>query len=114
MKTTKRTTSILLLLLAGTFAPVLLAADHMSEEQAKVWSVVAASWEDDSEETGAWPEEYLHPDAQSWGSDWPAPRDAESIANWSRFGDESGETLVRVDDDWKFFSLTGFDLGEDD
>lgn len=79
---------------AVAFTPVAEAAEHMSESESEVWAVVAASWEDETNETGAWPSEYLHEDARGWGAEWPMPRDAESIANWSRFGAESGESLV--------------------
>lgn len=77
-----------------TAAPLALADDHMTAAQAEVWGVVAASWEDETKETGAWPGDYLHPDALGWSAEWPVPRGAESIVKWSRFGAESGETLT--------------------
>ncbi|MDX1625272.1 MAG: hypothetical protein R3323_02055 [Wenzhouxiangellaceae bacterium] len=69
------------------------AMDHWSEAQKSVWDVVSASWEDDAGETGKWPGEYLHELAHSWSAGWPSPRDTVSIASWSRFGDESSDTL---------------------
>lgn len=92
----KKFASISAVLMIGmiAFTPVAQAAGHMSEAESEVWAVVAASWEDETKETGAWPSEYLHDDAHAWGVEWPMPRDAESITNWSRFGAESGENLV--------------------
>lgn len=72
---------------------VALASDHMSEAQAEVWGVVAASWDDETKETGAWPGEYVHEDAHSWGAEWPVPRDAASMTAWSRFGEGYNQTL---------------------
>lgn len=70
-----------------------LANEHMSDEQMEVWEVVAASWEDETNETGAWPGEYVHEDAHSWSTEWPVPRDATSMAAWSRFSEDYNQTL---------------------
>lgn len=94
MKLTLAISAALLVVSVTIFAPSALASDHMSDAQAEVWGVVASSWEDETKETGAWPGEYLHADAHSWGADWPAPRDAGSIVNWARFGAEANETLT--------------------
>lgn len=94
MKSIQCRFAALLAVLVLVCAPYAFADDHMNEAQAEVWSVVAASWDDETKETGAWPGEYLHPDAHSWGSEWPMPRDADSISNWARFGAESGKTLT--------------------
>lgn len=72
---------------------VALASEHMSEAQMEVWGVVASSWEDQTKETGAWPGEYVHEDAHSWSAEWPVPRDATSMAAWSRFGEGHNQTL---------------------
>jgi hypothetical protein len=91
-----RFSSVTALLIFGAvaFIPVAQAAGHMSEAEAEVWAVVAASWEDETNETGAWPSDYLHEDAHGWGAEWPMPRDAASITKWARFGAESGESLA--------------------
>jgi len=66
----------------------------MGEAESEVWAVVAQSWVDETQETGAWPSEYLHEDAHSWGAEWPMPRDAESIVNWARALAAASDTLV--------------------
>lgn len=75
------------------FSGLAFSDGHMSEEQQSVWKTVTDSWADDVAENGKWPTEYVHGDAHSWGATWPAPRGAESIASWSRFDDESSETM---------------------
>jgi hypothetical protein len=84
----------LLLAASAVVIPAAFAAEHMSEAESEVWAVIEASWVDETEETGAWPSEYLHEDAHSWGADWPMPRNAESIVNWARAGASANETLV--------------------
>ncbi|NKI34779.1 SnoaL-like domain-containing protein [Wenzhouxiangella sp. XN79A] len=86
--------SVLLLATSVAFIPATYAAGPMGEDETAVWSVIEASWEDETGETGAWPSEYIHDDAHGWGAEWPMPRDAESLANWSRFGAESGQSLI--------------------
>jgi len=81
-----------LILVAITSSSFVLAAGHMSEDQQGVWKTVTDSWADETAENGKWPSEYVHEDAHSWGATWPAPRDSDSIASWSRFNDESGGT----------------------
>ena len=84
----------LLLAASAVVIPAAFAAEPMSEAESEVWAVVAQSWVDETEETGAWPSEYLHDDAHSWGAEWPMPRDAESIVNWARAGAAASDTLV--------------------
>ena len=86
--------SVLLLATSVAFIPAAHAAGPMGEDETAVWSVIEASWEDETGETGAWPSEYLHEDAHSWGAEWPMPRNADSIVNWARAGAEAYETLV--------------------
>lgn len=90
MKNTIRFLAVFMLI---AFSSVAYSAGHMSDDQKAVWKVVADSWADDVAENGKWPNEYIHEDAHSWGPTWPAPRDAESIASWSRFDSESGDTI---------------------
>jgi len=78
---------------AITLSSLVLAAGHMSEDQQSVWKTVSDSWADEVAENGNWPGQYVHEDAHSWGPSWPAPRGAESIASWSRFNNESSETM---------------------
>jgi len=73
--------------------PAALADDTMDGEAAAVWSVIAESWADETQETGAWPAEYLHADAHAWERGWPAPRSADSIASWSRFAADHRNSL---------------------
>lgn len=75
------------------FAASSWANEHMSADQQAVWDVVAASWVAESSEDGAWPGEFVHASAHSWTAEWPGLRDADSIAAWSRFGQERRETL---------------------
>jgi len=84
-------TIIALCLLGLTSAA--LAANHMSEEEQAVWAVVAASWEAESSEDGSWPGDYMHDSGVSWTDEWPGVRDAESVASWSRFGEQRRQTL---------------------
>jgi hypothetical protein len=70
------------------------ADDHGSDASSEVWDIIEASWVDDAGETGKWPGDYLHDEAYSWSAGYPAPRDADSIAKWSRFMDGSSETLM--------------------
>jgi len=59
----------LLLAASAVVIPAAFASEHMSEAESEVWAVVAQSWVDETEETGAWPSEYLHEDAHSWGAE---------------------------------------------
>jgi|TARA_B110000503_G_scaffold43198_1_gene70689 hypothetical protein len=73
-----------------TFA---MAADW-NKDQAAVWSVVTQSWEDEVAKNGNWPKDYVHKDVVAWGESWPQPREAASIAKWSRFGEKTDTTLI--------------------
>jgi len=65
-----------------------------SESQTEVWSVVAASWEDDAGETGAWPSEYVHDNVVAWGDDAPVPNGKADMERWSGFEDQASDTLI--------------------
>lgn len=85
-----RLAAIAVLASMTTFA---MAADW-SKEQAAVWSVVTQSWEDEVAKNGNWPAKYIHDDVVGWGESWPQPRGAESMAKWTRFGDDANKTLI--------------------
>ena len=70
-----------------------LANDSMSADQQAVWDVVAASWVAESSEDDSWPADFVHESGYGWTAEWPGLRDADSIAAWSRFGQERRETL---------------------
>jgi len=86
----KQTILVLCLLALSSMA---FAANHMSEEEQAVWAVVDASWQAESSEDGSWPGEYIHDRGVSWTAEWPGVRDAESVATWSRFGEQRRQTL---------------------
>lgn len=140
------------------FLSTTLFAAEWDAAQSDVWKVVSNSWVDDVGETGAWPFNYVHGSVVQWDAQWPAPRDANSIARWTRFRDSNSEvkqyelfpqaivvegntavvhysvvmvrqnamgrnvrsvsgtieTLVRTNGDWKYLSLTGFEISSDD
>lgn len=62
--------------------------------QTEVWEAVEQSWVDDVAENGKWPAEYVHDDYVAWGDDMAAPRYRDEAIAWSRFGDQSSETLI--------------------
>lgn len=70
-----------------------MAADW-SKEQGAVWSVVTQSWVDESAKNSNWPNNYVHKDVVAWGESWPQPRNVESMAKWSRFGEQTDTTLI--------------------
>lgn len=154
MKFIRKSALGLAVALSASLSSVAVAQEReWNSEQTEVWGVVAQSWVDDAAENGNWPGEYLHEDALGFSAEWPAPRRAESIVEWSRFGDGrsqtlkyelfpmaisvsgdtavvqysvvsmdqegdseakrtvgyTNETLVRVDGEWKFLSLSGWD-----
>lgn len=85
-----RLATIMALVSMTTFA---MAADW-SKEQTAVWSVVTQSWEDEVAKNGNWPTNYVHKDVVAWGESWPQPRGLESMAKWSRFGEQTDTTLI--------------------
>lgn len=74
------------------FAPTALAAEW-SDEQLGLWQFVEQSWVDDVNETGKWPEEYVHDSVQTWDAGWPTPRGISSMSKWTSFRDSRSEVL---------------------
>ncbi len=73
-------------------APAPIPAQQWSAEQQAVWSMIEEAWRLDMNEED-WVTPYMHDDGVGWGSDIPSPRGKESIGRWSRFGDETTESL---------------------
>jgi hypothetical protein len=65
-----------------------------NDAQSEVWALVEQSWVDDVAENGKWPTDYIHDNYVSWGDGDAAPRYKDSAIAWSRFGDESSNTLM--------------------
>jgi len=65
-----------------------------NDAQTEVWALVEQSWVDDVAENGKWPTDYIHDNYVSWGDGDAAPRYKDSAIAWSRFGDESSNTLM--------------------
>ena len=82
-------------------------AQDWDEDQAELWRFVEESWEDDTGETGKWPDAYVHDNVVSWGPEWPTQRGKESIAKWTRFRDASSEVL-----EYELFPLAVFVEGD--
>ncbi len=79
-----------LIVLASLSAPGLAGWD---EAQTALWNYVQESWKDDAEETGKWPNAYVHDKAVDWGSEWPAPRGKASMNKWTRFRDQHSKVM---------------------
>lgn len=62
--------------------------------QMEVWKVVEQSWVDDAAENGKWPNDYVHDKYVAWGADSGGPVYKDSSIKWSRFVDESYDTLI--------------------
>ena len=60
----------------------------------EVWEVVQQSWVDDTKETGKWPKDYVHDKYVTWGAESGGPVYKDASIKWSRFGDESNDTLI--------------------
>ncbi|MFT4993360.1 MAG: hypothetical protein ACI965_000379 [Paraglaciecola sp.] len=65
-----------------------------NDAQMQVWKVVEQSWVDDVAENGNWPKDYVHDKYVSWGADSGGPVYKDASIKWSRFGDESNDTLI--------------------
>jgi len=65
-----------------------------NDAQSEVWALVEQSWVDDVAENGKWPAEYILDKYVAWGDGSAAPRYKDATIAWSRFGDESSETLM--------------------
>ena len=91
MNTVTRLTTIAALLLSlGANAQM----PEWSDVQTEVWGVVSASWEDDVAENGKWPGDYTHENYATIGADAVVPRMRDDAIRWSKFGDESNQTLI--------------------
>lgn len=84
----------------GAIAACLFAVSAFAQQpswndaQSEVWALVEQSWVDDVAENGKWPADYVHDKYVSWGDGIAAPRYKDSAIAWSRFGDESSQTLM--------------------
>lgn len=65
-----------------------------NSEQSEVWALVEQSWVDDVAENGKWPAEYILDKYVAWGDSSAGPRYKDATLAWSRFGDESNDTLM--------------------
>lgn len=72
-----------------------LRAQSWSAEQQEVWSVVQAQWDAAMAEDATWTDRFLTDDFAGWSREAPAPRDKASEERWSRYGFESGSTLIQ-------------------
>lgn len=68
-------------------------AEHWGEEEKALWKVVKQSWVDDAEESGRWPDQYVHDRVLDWGSDWPKPRGKSSMGKWTNFRDKHSQMM---------------------
>lgn len=62
--------------------------------QSEVWALVQQSWVDDVAENGKWPADYVLDNYVAWGDSSGGARYKEAAIAWSRFGDESNDTLM--------------------
>ena len=63
-------------------------------EQHEVWEFVVETWEADTSEDITWVDRMVHPNFRGWDAGLPMPRDRDTQRQWSRYGDESGTTLI--------------------
>jgi len=63
-------------------------------EQQEVWEFVVETWEADTSEDITWVDRMVHPNFRGWDAGLPMPRDRDTQRQWSRYGDESGTTLI--------------------
>ena len=84
----------------GAFAACLVAVSANAQQpawndsQSEVWALVEQSWVDDVAENGKWPVDYILDKYVAWGDGDAAPRYKDATIAWSRFGDESNDTLM--------------------
>lgn len=65
-----------------------------NKAQMEVWDTVQKSWVDDAAENGNWPKNYVHDKYVSWGANSGGPAYKDSSIKWSRFNNESSDTLI--------------------
>lgn len=65
-----------------------------NKSQMEVWEIVQKSWVDDVAENGSWPKDYVHNNYVSWGASSGGPSYKDSSIKWSRYDDESSDTLI--------------------
>ena len=65
-----------------------------NKSQMEVWDLVQKSWVDDVAENGNWPKDYVHNNYVSWGASSGGPSYKDSTIKWSRYDDESSDTLI--------------------
>lgn len=74
--------------------PFGVQAQTWTPEQQEVWDFVVQSWEADTSEDITWVDRMVHPNFRGWDASLPMPRDRDTQRKWSRYGDESGNTLI--------------------
>ena len=74
--------------------PVTVQAQGWSQEQQEVWEFIIQSWEADTREDITWVDRMVHPEFRGWDASLPMPRDRDTQRRWSRYGDESSNTLI--------------------
>jgi hypothetical protein len=74
--------------------PLAARGQSWTPEQQEVWDFVVESWEADTSEDIEWVDRMVHPNFRGWDAGLPMPRDRDTQRRWSRYGDESGTTLI--------------------
>ena len=74
--------------------PVTVQAQRWSQEQQEVWEFIIQSWEADTGEDITWVDRMVHQEFRGWDASLPMPRDRDTQRRWSRYGDESSNTLI--------------------
>lgn len=70
------------------------SAQSWNEQQAAVWSVVEKTWEMDKNQDPGWMTSMTHANVAGWGTQNPAPRNAQSMLRWSKFSQETDKMLM--------------------
>lgn len=65
-----------------------------NKSQMEVWEIVQKSWVDDAAENRNWPKNYIHNNYVSWSASSGGPSYKDSTIKWSRYSDESSDTLI--------------------
>jgi len=74
--------------------PLSARGQEWDPEQQEVWSFIVESWEADTAEDIGWIDQMVHPNFRGWDTSYPMPRDRDTARKWSRYGDESSNTLL--------------------
>jgi hypothetical protein len=69
-------------------------AQSWNAQQSEVWKVVEKTWEMDKNQDEGWLTSMTHANVAGWGTQNPAPRNAQSMARWSRFSQETEKMLM--------------------